>query len=254
MLEIIREVCQKGGDLGLSFYGNVTPSEKADRSFVTEADQSVERLIRAELARSCPEIPVLGEEYGIPDNMSPEKMFVVDPIDGTANFVAGIPVWATCIGYLENGVSKAGAVYFPVLKDMFYAEAGAGAKCNDKFISVHSEEIIRRDDLFGLSTNILKELSFDFPCKLRSLGAAVACMTNVAKGSFIGSAITDCFLWDVAAATVIVREAGATVFNWDGTLMEGFDVTGSLKEKVPPILITPPQLKDQVRKLVTINS
>lgn len=236
-LDVLVTITQKAGELALSHYGRVVPSEKPDRSFVTEADKTVEAFLRAELIKAFPGVEVLGEEVekGVSDNVA----WVIDPIDGTANFVAGVPIWAVCVGLVEDGVPTLGAVYYPVFGELYAAQRGRGAWLNGAPISARQDDEMRQDDLLGLSTLSIKRMKVNLPCKVRSLGAAVACFTFVAKGSFVGGVLTDHRIWDIAAGWVIAAEAGAhTVYLPTGEPTDRLPLT---REQLPPQLVAPPQ-------------
>lgn len=119
-LDALREIIRKAGELALSYYGRVTPSEKSDQSFVTEADKAVEDFLRSELAKNFPGVEVLGEE--VESGVEKDVAWVVDPIDGTANFVAGVPIWAVSVGLVEHGTPIMGAVYYPAFGELYIAQ------------------------------------------------------------------------------------------------------------------------------------
>ncbi len=243
-LEVLKNITHRAGEIALSYYGRVTPSEKPDHSFVTEADKVVEDFLRAELAKHFPGVEVLGEE--VEQGVKKDVAWVIDPIDGTANFVAGVPIWAVSVGLVENGIPTMGAVYYPAFSEIYFAQRGKGAWLNEKRISARQDEIIRHDDLLGLSTLSIKRMKVNLPCKVRSLGTAVACFTFVAKGSFIGGVLTDNRVWDIAAGWIIAKEAGAEVVY----LLTGEPISHLTlnREQLPPQLVAPPQFIDTLRQ------
>jgi myo-inositol-1(or 4)-monophosphatase len=252
-LDALREIVRKAGELALSYYGRVTPSEKPDQSFVTEADKAVEDFLRSELARCFPGVEVLGEE--VESGVEKDVAWVVDPIDGTANFVAGVPIWAVSVGLVEHGTPTMGAVYYPAFGELYIAQKGKGAWLSDRGtrdmaqmrrIFARRDNQIRHDDLLGLSTLSIKRMKVNLPCKVRSLGTAVACFTFVAKGSFIGGVLTDNRVWDIAAGWIIAKEAGADViYLLTGEPIEKLALN---REQLPPQLVAPPQFIDTLRK------
>ncbi|MFN4180446.1 MAG: inositol monophosphatase family protein, partial [Armatimonadota bacterium] len=176
---------------------------------------------------------------------------VIDPIDGTANFVAGVPIWAVSVGLVENGIPTMGAVYYPAYNEIYLAQQGKGAWLNEKRIFARQDEIIRHDDLLGLSTLSIKRMKVNLPCKVRSLGTAVACFTFVAKGSFIGGVLTDNRVWDIAAGWIIAKEAGAEVVY----LLTGEPISHLTlnREQLPPQLVAPPQFIDTLRQGIQVG-
>lgn len=248
-LEILKDITHRAGELALSYYGRVTPSEKPDRSFVTEADKVVEEFLRSELAKHFPGVEVLGEEVetGVKENVS----WVVDPIDGTANFVAGVPIWAVSVGLVENGVPIMGAVYYPAIGELYCAQKGKGAWLNGKRIFARRDNEIRHDDLLGLSTLSIKRMKVNLPCKVRSLGTAVACFTFVAKGSFVGGVLTDNRVWDIAAGWVIAKEAGAEViYMLTGEPISHLKLN---REQLHPQLVAPNQFIAILRQGIQVG-
>ncbi len=248
-MEILKSVVRRAGQLALSYYGRVVPSEKPDRSFVTEADKAVEDFLRTELAKHFPGVEVLGEE--IEQGVKKDVAWVVDPIDGTANFVAGVPIWAVAVGLVKDGTPTMGAVYYPVFEELYFAQQGKGAWLNDGQIFARRDNEIRHDDLFGLSTLSIKRMKVNLPCKIRSLGTAVACFTFVAKGSFIGSILTDNRVWDIAAGWIIAKEAGAEIIY----LLTGELISRLLlnREQLPPQLVAPPQFIEVLRRGIQVG-
>lgn len=248
-LEVLKDITRRAGELALSYYGRVVPSEKPDHSFVTEADKAVEDFLRTELAKHFPGVEVLGEE--VEQGVKRDVAWVVDPIDGTANFVAGVPIWAVSVGLVENGVPTMGAVYYPAFGELYIAQRGKGAWLNGKRIFARQDGEIRHDDLLGLSTLSIKRMKVNLPCKVRSLGTAVACFTFVAKGSFIGGVLTDNRVWDIAAGWLIAKEAGAEIIY----LLTGEPIAKlSLnREQLPPQLVAPPQFIEVLRSGIHVG-
>ncbi len=246
-LEVLADIVRRAGELAMSFYGRVTPSEKPDKSFVTEADKAVEAFLRSELTKHFPGTEVLGEE--VEQEVTSAVVWVVDPIDGTANFVAGIPIWAVSVGLVDNGVPILGAVYYPAFGELYLAQQGKGSWLNGKRVFARRDNTVHHDDLLGLSTLSIKRMQVNLPCKVRSLGTAVACFTFVAKGSFIGGVLTDNRVWDIAAGWLIAKEAGAeVVYLLTGEPIARLQLN---REQLPPQLVAPPQflqwLRDGIR-------
>ncbi len=244
------DLVRRAGEKALTYYGRAQPDEKADRSFVTEGDRVVEQFLRKELEKILPGVPVLGEE--LEQGVDQSVAWVVDPIDGTANFVAGLPIWAVCVGLMEDGLPILGCVYYPCFNEMYWAEKSKGAWLNGERIRVRAGNEIRRDDLLGLSTLAVKRMRVTLRCKVRNLGTAVSCYTFVAKGALIGGVVTDNRVWDVAAGLRIAWEAGA-----EGCYLrtgERIDRLPLMRDSLPPQVIAAPQFLDRVREGVTEES
>lgn len=195
---------------------------KSAKDFVTDADRASEQMIIAELSARYPEDGFYGEEGGV--RKKSEGMWVIDPIDGTTNFIKNIPLYTISIAYLRAGDVVAGAVYAPALDEMFSAVKGGGAFLNGKPIHVSDAAdpgsavvamsfAARVPDaskkLMGLLAEILPEVN-DF----RRMGSAAFDLCCVACGR-VDAYFEPCLnLYDIAAGTLIVREAGGCVGGW----------------------------------------
>lgn len=202
--------------------------EKDPKDIVTEADLANDKLIREEILKAYPDHGLLTEED---ENINEESDFkwIVDPIDGTVNYSRGIPIWGISIGLEYKGEIVVGVVYMPVFNDLYYAEKGKGAYCNDKKISVNAVSELTKSMVLLTSRNIgsnkEKQLSFNEEISLiqdailpniqrsRSLGSAVYEVLLVASGATEGYILKEFGVYDVAAVVVILEEAGGVCCN-----------------------------------------
>jgi myo-inositol-1(or 4)-monophosphatase len=237
----------------MQHWGRVTPLEKRDSSFVTEADRQVETFIRQELTQHFPDAAVLGEEHDLSGDSNARQVWAIDPIDGTANFVAGLPIWAISIGLLTDGVPSLGVVYFPALDECFSAVAGQGAFLNGKPTFARQQDGVRRDDLFCISSLAFWHLDLDISCKVRVLGSAVAEFTYVARGTFIGSVLYDFKLWDCVAGIVIARESGAWVGDLNGHELPPFDLARDAQRTIDPMFVLSPAIAQEGRSYAKVK-
>ncbi len=176
---------------------------------VTEADKESERFITDKLSQLFPEHQILGEEYGLNEICS-EFCWAVDPLDGTANYAGGLPIFAVSIALMKKGTPIVGVIYDPNMDRMFHAIRGHGAYCGVEKLSVSKRTSLGDIALFGVSADVIAERS-DYLAHLgkgRSLGAASLHLTTVASGQFDGCLDIYTKLWDVAAGSLIVEEAG----------------------------------------------
>ena len=175
------------------------------------------------------------EERGVVEGTDKTNRWLVDPLDGTTNFLHGIPHFAISIGLEREGVLIAGVIYNVVRDELFWAEKGAGAYLNDRRLRVSARSDMR-DGLFATGTpwlgkpgheKALKEIGnvIGKSAGIRRLGAAALDLAYVAAGRFDGYWERNLNVWDVAAGAVIVREAGGTVIEVDGG---DFMQTGSI--------------------------
>lgn len=200
---------------------------KPDMSPVSDADQAVERAIRAEVEKSNPLDAVIGEEYGTTGNS--KRLWVVDPIDGTKNYVRGVPVWATLIALIEDGEAVVGFVSAPGLARRWWATKNSGAwvqfkENKPKQIKVSSVGVLK-DAFFGYSSHdewveVGKEKNFsdltNAVWRTRGFGDFWTHLM-VAEGVIDCSSDPILNLWDLASLVVIVQEAGGKVSTIDGT-------------------------------------
>ena len=201
-------------------------SVKGPRNFVTAADHRAEAIVREELAKARPDYGFLGEEGGAREGSDKSHRWIVDPLDGTTNFLHGIPHFAVAIALERNGVIVAGLVYNPANDETFLAERGKGAYLNDKRIRVAARENLAeavvacglphygRGDL-ALARYEIAAAQAHF-AGLRRYGAAALDLAWIAAGRLDAYWERDLSPWDVAAGLILVREAGGFVSDIDG--------------------------------------
>jgi histidinol-phosphatase len=201
---------------------------KPDLTPVTDADRGVEQTLRATLSHERPDDLVLGEEFG-GTAVFTGRQWVIDPIDGTKNFVRGVPVWATLIALLRDGVPVAGVVSAPALQRRWWAGAGEGAFTSfagegPRRISVSSVADLESASLSFSSLSGWAELGLrerfldltDAVWRVRAYGDFLSyCL--LAEGAVDIAAEPEVSLWDLAALDVVVREAGGAFTDLTGT-------------------------------------
>jgi histidinol-phosphatase len=222
-LEVARAVAERAGRLALEHqWKGVTAESKPDLSPVTLADKECERLIAAALDEAFPGDGLLGEE-GVAKKSASGRRWIIDPIDGTRDFLRGLPTWAVLIGLETGSDVSAGVVYFPVHGDIYFAARSGGAFFNDRAIRVSS---ISEPDQALLCVNGLNNvLGLPFAPGLldwmqsfwavRSFGGCQDAML-VASGRAEAWIEPDGKPWDFAPLKIIAEEAGAVFFNFDG--------------------------------------
>ncbi|MBX9825938.1 MAG: inositol monophosphatase [Xanthobacteraceae bacterium] len=205
---------------------NLQVSLKGPANFVTAADRRAEEILRAELTKARPGYGFLGEEGGKHEGTDQTHTWIVDPLDGTTNFLHGIPQFAISIGLERSGTIVAGLVYNPITDELFTAERGKGAFLNDRRMRVAARKSLAdaviacglphrgRGDLeLGL-----KELGAvqDKVAGLRRFGAAALDLAYVATGRLDGYWEQNISPWDIAAGIILIREAGGFATDIDG--------------------------------------
>ncbi len=205
---------------------NLQVSRKGPADFVSAADQRAEETIRAELERVRPGYSFLMEESGEAIGRDRQHRWIVDPLDGTTNFLHGIPQFAISIALERQGRLAAAVVYDPIADELFTAERGSGAFLNDRRLRVASRQnmadaVVATGLPFkghGDHPAHLKELAAVMPAVagVRRFGAASLDLAWVAAGRFDGFWEHDLSPWDMAAGILLVREAGGYVTDLKG--------------------------------------
>jgi myo-inositol-1(or 4)-monophosphatase len=201
-------------------------SKKGPSDFVSAADVRAEKTLRAELFKARPRFGFLLEEGGEVKGEDPHHRWIIDPIDGTTNFLHGIPHFAISIGLEMAGEIIAGLVYNPIVEEMYYAEKGKGAFLNDKRIRVSSRTHLA-DTVIATGIPFhgrpghkpfLKRLErvMDQVAGVRRMGTASLDLAYVAAGRCDGFWETGLQPWDIAAGILLVREAGGYVTELTG--------------------------------------
>ena len=207
-------------------------SVKGAGDFVSKADIAAEQIIKSELMNARPTYGWLAEEGGEEEGVDPTRRWIVDPLDGTTNFLHGLPHWAVSIALEHKGQIVAGVVFDPTKDELFFAEKGAGAWMNESRIRASGrhrmiESIFATGLPFGGRSDLpqtLQELARLMPvcAGVRRWGAASLDLAYVAAGRYDGFWERRLHAWDLAAGSLIVREAGGMVEPLD----EGRDIVG----------------------------
>ena len=215
-----RAIAANGAKLAAEYFARrntlFNDSKLAPLDLVTEADRAVERQLKADLAEAFPNDGFWGEETG--GDPSP-SLWVADPIDGTSNFVAGLPLWGTSLAYVENGEARIGFLVFPLLGTAYEATKGGGAFRDGKPIQATSDDRMDRARvIFGRSPALDPANPLKFASGVLAGGAVIyafnCCIFNlsrVAEGACHAYYEEHVHPWDYAAAGLLAREAGARV-------------------------------------------
>ena len=224
--EVAVQCVRAAGRVLLDWQGKFSVKKKGPNDVVTEADHAAQETIRKILERRFPGDEFLGEEGGptSPSASKPRRRWIVDPLDGTSNYVHRFPFFCSSVAFEVDGELVAGAVFDPNQNECFSASAGGGADCNGIPISVSSES--HPDDALicaGLPAEAGRhptalptfvEMSKN-AWAVRRLGSAALAMAYVAAGRFDAFWAHQVQIWDVGAAAVMVREAGGLATHFD---------------------------------------
>jgi myo-inositol-1(or 4)-monophosphatase len=203
----LEAVAVAAGRVALGHFRTVTAERKPDASLVTAADRAVEAHLDAALAALAPDVGIVGEE-GASRPGQGGRRFVVDPIDGTSAFVAGLPTWCVCIGLLEHERAVAGVVHLPVTGES-YTAVGGQAWWNGQPLPRLDDGPPPGDPFLVADSSVHFTLRVDWPGKIRSLGSAAYHAVLVARGAARAALLGRVRLWDVAAAAAILEAVGA---------------------------------------------
>ena len=212
-LNIMIKASEKASKILIRDFGEVEKlqvSLKGPNNFVTNADRKVEEIIIKELEKSKKNFSILTEESGFIEKQDKDNFWIIDPIDGTTNFLNGVPHFCISIALLINKQIVAGVIYDPIKDEIFYAEKDGGAYLNNKSIRVSKKNIIS-ECLYG--ANFRKNLPEDLI--IRNTGSAALDLAYVSSGRFDGCLERNVNLWDIAAGTVLIREAGGIVDKFE---------------------------------------
>ena len=223
-INLITKACMKASRSLIRDFGeieNLQVSSKGPGDFVTSADKRTEKILIEELQKAQPEYGILTEETGIINKSNSKNRWIIDPIDGTFNFMNGLPQFAISVGYEEENEIKCGVIFNPIMNEMFCAEKGNGAYLNNSRIRVSKKNKIKealvvtggpkgaskiKDKIFSEYIYVSNNVS-----SVRKFGSAALDMAYVACGRFDGYWQREINYWDIAAGVIILKEAGGFV-------------------------------------------
>jgi myo-inositol-1(or 4)-monophosphatase len=253
-INLITRACIKASRSLIRDFGeieNLQVLEKGPGDFATSADKRTEKILIEELQKAHPEYGIVTEETGIINKSNIKNRWIIDPIDGTMNFLNGVPQFAISIGYEENGEIKCGVIFNPIMNEMFCAEKGNGAYLNNSRIRVSNKKKLSdallvtggpkgaskiKDKIFSEYINVSKSVS-----NIRKFGSAALDIAYVACGRFDGCWQRELNYWDIAAGIIILKEAGGFV--------EFFEDDASLPLK-KNVLATNANIHEELRVLI----
>ena len=213
-LNIMIRACEKASKILIRDFGEIEKlqvKKKGPSDFVTNADLKAEKIIIEELKKAKPNFSILSEEIGFKKNKDTENTWIIDPIDGTINFLHGIPHFAISIGLLSNNEIKSGLIFDPIKDEMFYAEKDNGAFFNNERIRVSKKNELS-ECLFAIGG---KKYSSINKISTRKSGCAALDLAYVASGRYDGYCQSNLNLWDISAGLIIIKEAGGIINDID---------------------------------------
>ena len=228
-INVMIKACRKASKTLIRDFGeieNLQVSVKGPGDFVTASDKKVEKILIEELQKARPNYSILSEEIGKISNDEAYK-WIIDPIDGTANFLHGIPHFAISIGLEQDGEIICGIIYDPIKDEMFVAEKGNGSYLNNQRIRVSSRSKLKDCIIFtggpkkeekDRETSLKEYYNFSSKVQIpiRKLGSAALDMAYVAAGRCDGFWQKYLSYWDIAAGIILVKESGGFVTDYYG--------------------------------------
>ena len=208
-LNIMIKAAEKASKSVIRDFGeveNLQVSKKGPRDFVTKTDKHVEKILIEELSKTKKNYSFLSEEIGEIKNKDSDNIWIIDPIDGTTNFLHGIPHFAICIALESKKEIKCGLIFDPIKDEMFFAEKNKGAYLNNIRLRVSQKNSID-DCLFSSNHEGVKFSNLN----MRYTGCAALDLAYVACGRLDGFFHNSINLWDVAAGELLIKEAGGMV-------------------------------------------
>ncbi len=246
-LEFAKALAVETAEVARGRCRHVTPQEKANRSYVTDLDNDLERLIRGRLGARFPDDALTGEEYEASGGTGPRR-WSIDPIDGTGNMVHGLPLWAISIGLIVAGEPLLGVIAVPPLKELFWAVKGQGAWLDGHKLSAHDASEFHNQDNVCVGTNALRVVDpRSLPGRLRDLGSACCEQAFVAANRLTATTLLGEHTHDIAAGVVIASEAGCHFGTIAGELLSPAEMVRRTPITCPTFVAPPHRLAALLR-------
>jgi len=224
-LNIMIKAAEKASKSVIRDFGEVEKlqvSKKGPRDFVTKTDKNVEKILIEELSKIKKNYSFLSEEVGFIENKDKNNIWIIDPIDGTTNFLHGIPHFAICIALESKKEIISGLIFDPIKDEMFYAEKNKGAYLNNQRLRVSNKNLLD-ECLFSSNHEGVKFSNLN----MRYSGCAALDLAYVASGRLDGFFHNKINIWDVAAGGLLVEEAGGMVNNLNKFNQNNIDIRAS---------------------------
>jgi len=236
-LNVMIKAAEKASKVLIRDFGEIEKlqvSKKGPSDFVTNSDIKTEKIIIEELKKAKSNYSIISEENGIENNKDQNNKWIIDPIDGTVNFLHGIPHFAISIALQSYNEIIAGLIFDPIKNEMFYAEKNNGAFFNNHRIRVSKKNKVE-NCLFVTGGKIEIEPDFLY----RKSGCATLDMAYVASGRYDGYFQNNLNIWDIAAGIVLIKEAGGIINDIDlkkteniKVIASSVDISAKFQEKI----------------------
>ncbi len=209
ILNVMIKAAEKASKSVIRDFGEIEKLQvlkKGPRDFVTKTDKHVEKIIIEELEKTKKNYSFISEEFGEINNKDKDNIWIIDPIDGTTNFLHGIPHFAICIALKSRNEIVSGLIFDPIKDEMFFSEKNKGSYLNNQRLRVSSKNLID-ECLFASNHEGVKFSNLN----MRYSGCTSLDLAYVASGRLDGFFQNNINLWDIAAGALLVKEAGGVV-------------------------------------------
>tara|TARA_Y100001970_G_scaffold194020_1_gene235877 strand:+ start:1027 stop:1767 length:741 start_codon:yes stop_codon:yes gene_type:complete len=224
-LNIMIKAAEKASKSVIRDFGEVEKlqvSKKGPKDFVTKSDKHVEKILIEELSKSKKNYSFVTEESGIINNKDKENIWIIDPIDGTMNFLHGIPHFAICIAHIFKEEIISGLIFDPIKDEMFFAEKNKGSFLNNQRLRVSNKNALE-ECLFSSNHEGVKFSNLNMRCS----GSAALDLAYVASGRLDGFFHNRINIWDIAAGSLMILEAGGVVNDFNKSNTNNIDIRAS---------------------------
>jgi myo-inositol-1(or 4)-monophosphatase len=219
-VDLVRTIAKSAGKVAMKYYRHVKPSWKKNLTYVTDADLAVQDYLLQALDKYFPDDGIIGEENDFcKAPASGNRYWILDPIDGTAAFTSGYPIWGIAMGLVDHAEPVGGCFYMPATRDLFITTPGDQVLRNGEDTRIKKPEPLHRESVLLVISRFHREFTLDpqYPGKVRCLGSAIAHLCYAATGSadaaLVGPAA---YLWDIAAALPMLIANGGTWIYLNG--------------------------------------
>jgi len=243
------DIIRQTGDRALEFYGKGKPQIKFDEDLVTKAELSLFDFFTRQLETRFPDHHAFRDNVNIQEysHEAERYLWIFDPLDGVANFQAGIPIWGTSLALLDNYWPILGLFYMPATGDLFQARADKDAYWGDERIYITNTDPINDESVLLTYSRFHQNFHSIFPGKVRSLGCTSAHICYVAMGRADAAVIANESFQDLAAARVIIEAAGGDICRLDGSKFYLNDYLNGRRIE-EHLLVASPEKVSQIQK------
>ncbi len=224
-LNIMIKACEKASKIIIRDFGeieNLQVSRKGPKDFVTKTDKMAEKVLIEELSRSKSKFSFITEENGIIKNADEENVWIIDPIDGTTNFLHGIPHFAISVALRSHKKIISAVIFDPIKNEIFYSEKNNGSFFNNQRIRVSQKNDLE-ECLFGTNIQGVKSTNLNVRCS----GSAALDLAYVSSGRLDGFFQDNLNIWDIAAGLLLIDEAGGQISNIEDNKISGISLLAS---------------------------